>query len=71
MINHVRLEIPHRVEGFSAFLAGNFLLGAVIVVDVISQSWIAVETLWKGIEGLNQGIEACNSILLHTLPHSG
>lgn len=43
MVNHVSLEIAQRVEYLPALVAGNFLLRAVYVVDVIAQSRVTVE----------------------------
>lgn len=43
MVNHVSLEIAQRVEYLPALVAGNFLLRAVYVVDVIAQSRVAVK----------------------------
>lgn len=43
MVNHMSLEIAQRVEDLSAFVAWYFLLRSMNVIDVISQSRIAVE----------------------------
>lgn len=43
MVNHMSLEIAQRVEDLSAFVTWYFLLRSMNVIDVISQSRIAVE----------------------------
>lgn len=49
MVDHVSLEIPQRVEDLPAFVTRDLLFLAMLVVDVVAKTRVAVEaflTVW-------------------------